>query len=403
MRSSFLYHLTGHSLNVLNRRLALPRRRSEIPKGKLMPSRLKPQRVNASRRQFLQTAAGATAGAVFLGFPAILRATNKAGTKPVIVGTGDHSYEWIDNWAKLPAGKRFGNTHAVVETADGHILIHNASPTGDVTCAFDADGNFISSWGQSFGKEFAKNAHGMDLRAEGGIEFLYLTPTGTHKVYKTTLAGEVVLELDYPKLARTVKDGQVIPDYDGPAKFVPTFTAFSPAGDFYVTDGYGSNFVHRYTAKGEYLQSWGGKGSAPGQFNCPHGIWCDTRGGGEPLILVADRANVRLQWFTLDGQFVKAVTDELRHPCHFDQHGTDLLIPDLKGRVTLFDKDNKLITHLGDNPDPKQRANNGVKPADLQPGIFCTPHSARFDRDGNIYVVEWLPYGRVTKLKKING
>jgi hypothetical protein len=354
-----------------------------------------------TRREFVKTAA--VIGAAIVGFPAIIRAEDKAATKPVILGSGDHSYEWVDNWAKLPDGKKFGNTHAVVETADGRIFIHNASPTGDTTCIFDPDGKFISSWGQKFDASFQKNAHGMDLRKENGAEFLYLANTFNHKVYKTTLDGEVVLELEFPKQARDVKDGSIVPDYQGPDKYNPTFIALPDNGDFYVTDGYGSNYVHRYNAKGEYIQSWGGAGKEPGKLHQPHGIWIDTRGGAEPTVLVADRANVRLQWFTLDGKFIKMVTDELRHPCMFDQRGTDLLIPDLKGRVTLFDKDNKLITHLGDNPNKKQWANNGVKQADTQPGIFCTPHSARFDSKGNIFVVEWLPYGRVTKLKKVDA
>ena len=136
---------------------------------------------------------------------------------------------------------------------------------------------------------------------------------------------------------------------------------------------------------------------------CPHGIWCDTRDPANPVIVVADRSNVRLQRFTLDGKLIDMVTDELRAPCHFSQRGTDLLIPDLKGRVTIFDKDNKLITHLGDNPNPKQWANNGVKPADLTPGVFCTPHGATWDHNGNAYIVEWLPYGRVTKLKRVSA
>ena len=174
-----------------------------------------------SRRQFVQAAAAT------LAFPAIVGATDKASTQPVRLGAGDHAYEWVDDWAKLPAGKKFGETHAVVETADGRILIHNQSPTGDATCVFDPEGKFITSWG----KQFANGAHGMDLRVENGQEFLYLAPTTQHKVFKTTLAGEVVLELDYPKQARDVHDGKVVPDYTGPRKFVPTFTAFAPGTD----------------------------------------------------------------------------------------------------------------------------------------------------------------------------
>ena len=174
-------------------------------------------------------------------------------------------------------------------------------------------------------------------------------------------------------------------------------------GDFYVADGYGSHYVHRYNAKGEYQSTFGGQGKDAGQLKTPHGIHCDTRDPANPTIVVADRSNVRLQWFTLDGKFIKMVTDELRHPCHFDQQGTDLLVPDLMGRVTIFDKDNKLVTHLGDNPNTKQRRNNKTPKEELVAGNFCTPHGAIWDRAGNSYVAEWLPYGRVTKLRKVSA
>ncbi len=353
-----------------------------------------------SRRAFVKSAA--VTAAVTAGFPAILRATDKAGDKPPILGTGDHTYEWQGDWAKLPDGKAFGETHAVVELADGRILIHNASPTGDATCAFDPDGKFITSWG----KPFAKGAHGMDLRTEDGKEVLYLAPTTQHKVVKTTTDGQVLTTLEYPRQARDARAGRPVPDYTSASKYVPTFTAFGPAagssaGDFYVADGYGQSYVHRYAADGTYLQSWGGLGTDPGKLNCPHGIWLDTREGREPTLVVADRANVRLQWFTLDGKYLRTVDHDLRHPCHFHQRGGDLLVPDLKGRVTLFDRDDNLICHLGDNPDQTQWANHGVKRADTRPGVFCTPHSARFDAAGNIFVVEWLPYGRVTKLRRV--
>lgn len=359
-------------------------------------------RSSISRRTFVKGTAAVAAAA--LSAPAILRADDKPGDKPPVLGKGEHTYQLVPGWGELPEGKKYGNTHAVVESQDGRIFIHNASPTGDCTCVFDADGKFIKSWGHDFaglGNGLNGGAHGMDIRKEGNEEFLYLAPTGMHRVYKTTLDGEIVMSLPYPRMARDVKDGKVVPDYNGPDRYVPTFIALAPNGDFYVTDGYGLGYVHRYNLRGDYIQSWGGGGKEPGKMNCPHGIWCDTRNPEEPTIVVADRANVRLQWFTLDGKLIKIVDQELRHPCHFSQRGNDLLIPDLKGRVTIFGKDNELITHLGDNPNPKQWANNGVKPTDLTPGVFCTPHGATWDHEGNAYIVEWLPYGRITKLKRV--
>jgi hypothetical protein len=355
-----------------------------------------------SRRSFVKAAAASLAAGYV--FPAILRAEDKAGAKPLITGDGAHTYEVIENWAQLPDGKTFGNTHSVLETADGRIAIHHTGQ--DSTAFFDPDGKFIEAWG---GKTYAGSAHGMDMRKENGEEFLYLAATGMHKAIKTNLKGEVVFSLDYPKDAMNAA-GQ--PCYTSAKAYVPTFTAFAPNGDFYVTDGYGAGYIHRYSMKGDYISTFGGKGNTPEQTQCPHGIICDTRQPDRPMILVADREHHRLQYFTLDGKLDHLVTNanpeqdkddsgKLRRPCQFTQRGTEMLIPDLRGRVTILDKDDNVIVQLGDNPNVSQRANNGVPKAATVDGAFCCPHGATFDHAGNIFVVEWLPYGRVTKLRKV--
>ncbi len=342
-----------------------------------------------SRRTVLKSAIIAAAA------PLIMTSKTQAETKGRIYGKDAHTYEVVENWAKRPDSKPWGDTHMVQEVADGRIFVHHTGP--ESVHVFDADGTFIEAWGA----DMTGAAHGMDLRKEGNEEFLYFAPTGQHRVVKTNLKGEKVLELGVPTDAKNAKGEPCYPD---PNRYVPTFIAFAPGdnGDFYVADGYGNSYVHRYNIKGEYQSTFGGKGKADGELDCPHGIICDTRDEKNPTILVADRSNHRLQWFTLDGKHIKTVAEELRDPCHFDQMGTDILIPDLSGRVTIFDKDNKLITHLGDNPDPAKRRNHGVPKDQLTPGDFVTPHGAIWDKAGNIYVAEWLPYGRVTKLRRVS-
>lgn len=340
-----------------------------------------------SRRQFLRRSAEVSA-AVLSG-ASFLRASDKAESRNPILGSGEHQYECIHDWGALPDRIQYGNTHGVAEDADGNIYVKHTvgggSQSPDAIVVFDAEGKFIKSWGANF----KGGAHGLHLSKEGGKEYFYLCDTGRKEVVKTTLDGEVVWTMGCP-----AETGH----YKNASEFVPTNIAVAPNGDFYVADGYGRDWIHQYSAKAEYIRSFGGTGKAPGRTSCPHGLMVDTR-GAEPLLVVADRGNRRLQYFSLDGQHRSFVTEELRAPCHFHQRQGLLLIPDLEARVTLFDKDNRLVTHLGDGVHY-----NGLrdKPRDkFTPGKFVAPHSAIFDHEGSIFVVEWVDVGRVTKLRKV--
>ncbi len=299
-----------------------------------------------------------------------------------ILGTGEHCYRWT-LWGTLPRGIQLGYTHGVCEDAMGRIFIHNMSEHAVVL--FDPEGEYLASWGG----DFARGAHGMQYRLEEEGEFLYLADIARHIVVKTTLTGEVVWTIECPMNAGV---------YTAPEEFVPTNVAIAPNGDIYIADGYGRSYIHQYTARAEYVRTWGGEGEEPGKMRCPHGIWVDTR-GERPLLVVADRANVRLQYFTLEGEHVGFVANDLLHPCHFDQRGADLLVPDLHGRVTILDRHNRLVTHLGEDPGVEARPGYPNLPRDQRiPGKFISPHAAIWDHQGNIYVVEWIEDGRITKL-----
>ncbi|MFL6215973.1 MAG: hypothetical protein ACJ74J_18970 [Blastocatellia bacterium] len=339
-----------------------------------------------SRRSFLfGIGAAVAASSVVRAFPAIVT-SKSAADAPVFLGSGSHRYEWVRGWAKLPEGMRFGNTHgAVVVDWQGRVLMNTDSDNAIII--FDPDGRFIKAWG----KEWRNGTHGMALHREGNTEYLYLTHFNRHQFAKCTLDGEVVWVKDYPQAAGV---------YQKAEEFKPTGIAFAPTGDFYVTDGYGKSYVHQYNAKGDYVRSWGGEGSGVGQLKQPHGIWVDTR-FPKPRVLVADRANHRLQWFTLDGQPDGMITEDLRLPSNFHQRGMEIVIADLQGRVTVIDKNNKVITHLGDNEDPKLRGQNPVPAEQWKDGQFISPHCPRWDSAGNLYVAEWLSSGRITKLKRV--
>jgi hypothetical protein len=345
------------------------------------------------RRDFLSRSLAAmlAAGAA----PTAITARDKSGTKNAIVGSGAHRYECIHDWGQLPRGFVWETTHGVTIDAEGLIYIkqqgHGKTPQ-DTVVVFDPRGKFV----RSFGKIYHNGGHGIDIRKEGKEEFLYLTNTWRRTFCKTTLKGEIVWTRGFP--GEPNKYTQV-------EQFSPTNVAFAPDGGFYVGDGYGLHFIHQYDRDAKWVRTWGGEGTAPGKMRTPHGIWLDDRPGRKPALVVADRANARLQYFSLQGKHLGFVQG-LLFPAHFDIRGEVLLVPDLHARVSLFDRDNKVIAHLGDDAEWRKKVLAPgfpvrSRPREWLPGKFVHPHDACFDKDGNIFVVEWVHTGRVTLLKKL--
>lgn len=299
------------------------------------------------------------------------------------IGNG-RTYEWLENWAKLPEGVVFGFTHGVVVDAKDNVYVHNKSK--DAVCVFDRDGNFIRSWGP----EFQNGAHGMFLSEEKGKEYLYLADNKRHLVMKATLDGEEVWTIGMPDR----------PDlYESEKQYKPTDVCVAPNGDFYVFDGYGRSWVHQYTRDAKYIRSIGGPGSEPGKLSCPHGGWIDTR-KNSPELYIADRKNNRIQVFTLDGRHLRFITNEMRRPCCFYQWKQEMYVPDLEARVTILDMDDKPIAVLGDNPEAPKTTDWPNIPDKLQPGKFNSPHACCVDSRGDLYVAEWISTGRLIKLRR---
>lgn len=332
-----------------------------------------------------------------LAAPLILRATDKSGSKKPVLGSGDHMYEVTHDWGQLPAQIQYGNTHGVCEDSQGNIYIHHTvganSESADSMVVFDGAGRFVKSWGS----QFKGGAHGLTIRREGTDEFLYLCDIQRGSVTKTTLAGETVFTLGYPNEAEPYAK----PGPDGkPLKYSPTNLAIAPNGDIYVGDGYGSSYINQYSSAGHYIRTFGGPGKDAGQLLCPHGVMVDTR-GATPLLVVADRSNKRIQRFTLAGEHVDFLYGT-NAPCNFNvSKNGDVVVPDLFARVTIMNRNNEIISDLGDDSTSDYMATRKLSRDHFTPGKFVCPHGACFDHAQNIYVVEWVEVGRVSKLQKV--
>ena len=201
---------------------------------------------------------------------------------PVVLGSGEHRYRVVENWAKLPEGWNLTDVASVAVDSKERIYVFNRGAHPMVV--LDREGNFIKSWGEGL---FSR-AHGLHIDSEDN---LYCTDDGDHTVRKCSPDGKVLLTIGIPNRPRPFMSGEPFHRC--------THTALSPNGEIYVSDGYGNACVHKFTPDGKLIKSWGEPGTDPGQFNVPHNICCDSDG----WLYVADRENHRVQVFDGNGKF----------------------------------------------------------------------------------------------------
>ena len=347
-----------------------------------------------SRRSFLKKCSQASLAAALPPF--FLQTSDKSGRRLPVTGAGDHTYECVHDWLVPPDGLVWGDTHGLAQDENGLIYVahtvNKASMRGEAVVVYDASGRLV----RAFGEEFRGGAHGLGLRRESGGSVLYHCDINRCLIVKTTLAGKTLWSHGYPKEDAAYRQS--------PIDFVPTNVAFAPDGDFFVGDGYGSHHLLRFSSGGKFLGEVGGPGKGDGEFDTPHGLFVDRR-GKEPLLVVADRGNRRLQTFDLTGKHLRTIKDDarLRMPCHFDTQKEWMVCPDLDSQVCILDREFQVVAQLGDG-----RASNGEvgsrrkqSRSEFTPGEFITPHAAIFLAGGDILVAEWLPIGRITRLRRV--
>lgn len=356
-----------------------------------------------TRRTFMKSTAIATVAA-----PAIITAKRSAAQD--IVGSGDHQFQCEHLFPQLPDPYSWQTTHNVAVDPENNLYVihegHSDKKDHPSIFVFDSEGKFI----RSFGQQFQGGGHGLEVHVEAGTPYLYVAAYQQIKsIAKLTLDGETVWQQFAPTQSGYYAPGEATNPQQiwGRDRFMPTNFAFLPNGEFLVADGYGSYYVHRYDAEGKWLSSFGGVGDGRGTFNLPHGIWVDNRKGGDSEIVVADRANNQLQMFSMDGTYRKTVTG-FGLPANVDTFEDLMLVPELVARVSLLDRNHNTVATMGDDrarilADKEEAKNFTIRTDEKrwQQGKFVHPHDACFDREGNIYVAEWVRTGRVSKLTRV--
>lgn len=293
-------------------------------------------------------------------------------------------YEADDRWAKLPPGLNWREAVGVACDSRDRVFVFNRGE--HPVAIFDRDGQFVATWGEGI----FKRPHGLFIAPDDSV---WCTDDFDHTVRKFTPDGQLLLTLGVSgtpsDTGASSVDFRTIRRSAGPFHY-PTNLALSPDGDIYVSDGYGNARIHKFSAGGQLLFSWGEPGSKPGEFHIPHGIAVDQQG----TVYVADRENSRIQLFTPNGRFITEWTDVAR-PCQVFLDaagkvfvaelgfkagmwpGTTAPSPDSPGgRLSIFDRSGKLLARWGGGQNP------------CAAGDFFAPHDLCVDSRGDIYVAE---------------
>lgn len=214
------------------------------------------------------------------------------------VGTGDYTYDYVQDWAKLPPDQRFGTCSAVA--TDSHDRVYVFNRKDPPVLVFDREGNYLSCWGIGV---FAE-PHGFNIKDD----IVYVTDRTDSVALTFTLDGkplQIIGKRGVHSDTGCEVPGELVPRAAGPFNY-PTELVRAPSGDLYVTDGYRNSRVHRFSSEGALISSWGQPGKLePGHFHLPHSLLITEDG----TLYVCDRENSRIQVFSPDGKFLEMWTD----------------------------------------------------------------------------------------------
>jgi DNA-binding beta-propeller fold protein YncE len=213
-----------------------------------------------------------------------------SGPDPAQMETAaDLGYRAVEHGLKLPDGIKMGAPSSVAFDARGHLLVFNRGE--HPLMEFDQQGNYV----RSFGEGRYVRPHGMRIDPDGNI---WTTDVNGHTVTKLSPNGDVLLTLGTSR-----QPGNWDEAAGTRLLYEPADIGFAPNGDVFVVQGHGrgEGRVLRFDKTGKFIKSWGGKGSAAGQFDQPHSILVDAQNN----VYVADRENRRVQIFDIDGKYIK--------------------------------------------------------------------------------------------------
>jgi streptogramin lyase len=225
----------------------------------------------------------------------------------------DIPFDSVPDFLKLPTGMNFGEISGVAVNSRGHVFVFTRSnsaggpayaPTAAQLLEFGPKGEFVREIGK--GLYAWSFAHTVRIDKDDNI---WAVDKGSDMIIKFNQAGRVMMTFGRRKESAEAETkpwehvDPPLPAVDGLFR-QPTDVAWDSEGNIYISDGYINSRVAKYDKNGDWVRSWGEKGTGPGQFRLPHAIAVDRHNN----IYVGDRTNRRIQVFDTEGKFLRMFT-----------------------------------------------------------------------------------------------
>ncbi|MEO5957908.1 MAG: hypothetical protein ABIZ49_08390 [Opitutaceae bacterium] len=315
-------------------------------------------------------------------------------------------YQATKDWVRLPdVNSRPTNSHGdVAISSAGEVYVSTMDPENGIQ-VFSQDGKLLRSVPNA-----PNDFHGFVIRKDKEGEFIYGPRLVAGSIVKLTLDGKVVLEIPgsaipdefknvVPPNTRANAQGEITKNPDEGKRILRmTGIDVAPNGDIYVTDGYASDYVHRFDRNGKYLKSFGGK-KEPYNFRTLHKLAIDTRFTPARIIAV-DREARRVIHLSLDGELLGVVAKDMLRPSALAIQGDYVVIGEILGQVTVLDKAGKVVAAFATNSTTEDIGHNRTPPEKWRPGMVNSPHGVAFNANGDIFVTEYNTFGRVHRFDR---